>query len=206
MEVERNFGPEENFLEKVRKLADEKNIILIFDECTSGFRETFEIHLKYGVYPDMAMYGKTLGNGYAITAVVGKKEIMEVAQDTFISSTFWTERIGPTAALKTLEVMDRIKSSEIITETGIQVNKIWKKIAEQSKISINISGIPSLTSFTFENSCADYYKTYLTQEMLEKGFLAGTSFYGSIAHKKNHLKYYSIALAGVFEMISKFRK
>lgn len=205
MEVERNFGPEENFLEKVRKLADEKNIILIFDECTTGFRETFGgIHLKYGVYPDMAMYGKTLGNGYAITAVVGKKEIMEVAQDTFISSTFWTERIGPTAALKTLEVMDRIKSSEIITETGIQVNKIWKKIAEQSKISINISGIPSLTSFTFENSCHDYYKTYLTQEMLEKGFLAGTSFYSSIAHKKNHLKYYSIALAEVFEMISKF--
>jgi glutamate-1-semialdehyde 2,1-aminomutase len=108
MEVTRNAGPENNFLQKVRKLADESGIILIFDECTSGFRETFGgIHKKYSVEPDIAMYGKTIGNGYALTAVVGKREIMSSAEDTFISSTFWTERIGPSAALKTLEVMEK---------------------------------------------------------------------------------------------------
>ena len=83
------MGPEDNFLQKVRQLATERNIILIFDECTSGFRQTFGgLYQIYGVEPDMAIYGKTLGNGYAITAVVGKTEIMEAAQKTFISSTF----------------------------------------------------------------------------------------------------------------------
>ena len=121
MEVVRNFGPEDNFLHKVRELATKKNIVLVFDECTSGFRETYGgIFKKYGVEPDMAMFGKTIGNGYALTAVIGKRDVMEAAQKTFISSTFWTERIGPTAALKTLEVMRRIKSWEIITEIGFK--------------------------------------------------------------------------------------
>ena len=113
MEVVRNYRPEDNFLKKVRKLATDKNIILIFDECSSGFRETFGgIHKKYGIEPDMAMYGKTIGNGYALTAILGKKSIMEAALKSFISSTFWTERIGPTAALETLRVMKEIKSWE----------------------------------------------------------------------------------------------
>lgn len=108
MEVVRNVKPEDNFLQRVRKLATDNNIVLIFDECTSGFRETFGgLHKKYGVEPDMAMFGKALGNGYAITAIIGRREVMEAAQNTFISSTFWTERIGPVAALKTLEVMER---------------------------------------------------------------------------------------------------
>ena len=66
----------------------------------------------------MAMYGKTIGNGYALTAVVGRRSVMEAAQTTFISSTFWTERIGPTAALKTLEVMEQMNSWDIITAQG----------------------------------------------------------------------------------------
>ena len=116
MEVMRNFGPEDNFLQKVRDLATQKNIVLIFDECSSGFRETYGgIFKKFNVIPDMAMFGKTIGNGYALTAVVGKKSVMEAAQSTFISSTFWTERIGPTAALATLKIMEREKSWKTIT-------------------------------------------------------------------------------------------
>ena len=103
MEVSRNQTPENGFLEEVRKLATENNIILVFDECTSGFRETFGgLHKKYNVIPDVIVLGKTLGNGYAISAVLGIEEVMKYAEKTFISSTFWTERIGPTAALKTL--------------------------------------------------------------------------------------------------------
>jgi glutamate-1-semialdehyde aminotransferase len=143
MEVLRNFGPENNFLHKVRKLATERNIVLIFDECTSGFRETFGgIYQKYGVEPDMAMYGKTIGNGYALTAVVGKKSVMEAAQKTFISSTFWTERIGPTAALATLKVMEEIKSWEIITAIGNTMRKGWQQLADEHNLKITISGIP----------------------------------------------------------------
>ena len=101
MEVIRNFEPKNNFLQKVRDLATKKNIVLIFDECSSGFRETFGgIFQKFNVEPDMVMFGKTIGNGYALTAVLGRRPVMEAAQKTFISSTFWTERIGPTAALR----------------------------------------------------------------------------------------------------------
>ena len=132
MEVCRNFGPENNFLQKVRNLATERGIVLIFDECTSGFRETFGgLYLKYGVEPDMAVFSKTMGNGYAICAVVGRKDIMEAAQGSWISSTFWTERIGPTAALAALAEMERTKSWEIITEIGLNNKKRWQLLADK---------------------------------------------------------------------------
>jgi len=107
----------------------EKNIVLIFDECTSGFRETFGgIYKKYGVEPDVAIYGKTLGNGYGITAVVGKKEIMDAAQKTFISSTFWTERIGPSAALATLKVMEKNQDKMIFIPNDSNVAIIRPRV------------------------------------------------------------------------------
>ncbi|RKS01860.1 aminotransferase class III-fold pyridoxal phosphate-dependent enzyme [Flavobacterium sp. 102] len=202
MEVVRNFGPEDNFLQKVRDLATKKNIVLIFDECTSGFRETFGgIYKKYGVEPDMAMYGKTIGNGYALTAVVGKKSVMEAAQKTFISSTFWTERIGPTAALKTLEVMERIKSWEIITAKGKQMQEGWQKLANDNKLSITVSGIPSLTTYAFNSDNALLFKTFITQEMLKKGFLASTNFYASIAHEDVDFEQYFSELDTVYKKI-----
>ena len=205
MEVQRNFGPKDDFLHKVRKLATDNQIVLVFDECTSGFRETYGgIHKKYKVEPDVAMYGKTLGNGYAITAVVGKRSVMEAAQNTFISSTFWTERIGPTAALKTLEIMEKTKSWEIITKIGKSVQDRWSNLASLHKVNIVISGIPSLSSFTFSSPNHQAYKTFLTQEMLKKGFLAGTSFYASIAHKEKYLERYFDELDSVFEKIKKF--
>ena len=130
MEVSRNFPPENNFLQKIREITTKNNIVLIFDECTSGFRRSNGgLHKYYKVNPDIAVFGKALGNGYAITAVIGKKNIMNFAQDTFISSTFWTERIGPTAALKTLEVMKKTKSWEKITNLGEEIQESWKKIA-----------------------------------------------------------------------------
>lgn len=205
MEVVRNFGPEDNFLQKVRDLATKKNIVLVFDECTSGFRETYGgIFKKYGVEPDVAMFGKTIGNGYALTAVVGKREVMEAAQKTFISSTFWTERIGPTAALKTLEVMKQVKSWEIITENGLRMQKGWKELAANHDLKIIISGIPSLSTYSFESIDALKYKTFVTQEMLKMGFLASTNFYASIAHKDEHFNAYFIALDKVYKVIAAF--
>ena len=204
MEVMRNFGPEDNFLQKVRDLATERGIVLIFDECTSGFRETFGgIYKKYGVEPDMAMYGKTIGNGYALTAVVGRKSVMEAAQITFISSTFWTERIGPTAALATLDVMERIKSWDIITETGTKVQDLWQKLADENNLKININGIPSLSTYAFQSDNALVYKTLVAQEMLKKGFLASTLFYAAITHTDENIALYGEALNEVFNIISK---
>jgi glutamate-1-semialdehyde 2,1-aminomutase len=207
MEVVRNFGPEDNFLQKVRDLATQKNIVLVFDECTSGFRETYGgIFKKFGVEPDVAMFGKTIGNGYALTAVVGKREVMEAAQKTFISSTFWTERIGPTAALKTLEVMKRIKSWEIITEYGSKMQKGWNELAGKHDLKITISGIPSLSTYSFVSEDALKYKTFITQEMLKLGFLASTNFYASIAHKEEHFDAYFNALDKVYQVIAACEK
>lgn len=202
MEVSRNERPKDNFLHKVRELATKNNIVLIFDECTSGFRQTYGgLHKMYGIEPDMAMFGKTLGNGYAISAVIGRREIMEAAQKTFISSTFWTERIGPTASLKTLEVMDELKSWDVITKKGNLIFKKWKEIANLHGIQINTSGLPALASFSFDSKNNLEYKTLMTQEMLKKGYLASNSFYASTEHTEEILEKYFEELNSVFALI-----
>ena len=202
MEVVRNTGPEDNFLHKVRKLATDRGIVLIFDECTSGFRETFGgLHKKYGVEPDMAMFGKALGNGYAITATIGKREVMEAAQTTFISSTFWTERIGPTAALKTLEVMERIKSWETITQTGLNIRQGWQKLADKHGLNISHWGLAALTGFTIQSKNSLAYKTLITQEMLAKGYLAGNCVYVCIDHSSEIIADFFDALDPIFALI-----
>lgn len=202
MEVVRNMGPEDNFLHKVRKLATDKGIVLIFDECTSGFRETFGgLHKKYGVEPDMAMFGKALGNGYAVTATIGKKAVMEAAQSTFISSTFWTERIGSVAALKTLEVMERVKSWDTITQTGLAIREGWQKLADKHALGINHFGLPALTGFTFSSENNLFYKTLVTQEMLSKGYLASNAVYVCTEHTKKIVDGYFENLDPIFELI-----
>ena len=203
MEVVRNMGPENDFLQKVRELATAKDIILIFDECTSGFRETYGgIHKAYGVEPDMAVFGKALGNGYSITGTLGRRHVMEKAQDTFISSTFWTERIGPAAALKTLEVMEREKSWEQITATGKRIKQGWAILAAKHGISITQWGIPALAGFTVNSENALAYKTYITQEMLAQGILASNLIYASTAHTEAETAQYFEALDPVFSVIS----
>ena len=202
MEVVRNMGPEGNFLHKVRKLATDRGIVLIFDECTSGFRETFGgICKKYDVEPDMAIFGKALGNGYAITATIGQRDVMQAAQSTFISSTFWTERIGPSAALKTLEVMERVKSWEQITATGLDIRRRWQELADRKGLHITHWGLPALTGFSIDSPNALAYKTLITQEMLAKGYLAGNSVYVCIEHTPEVLDAFFAALDPVFGLI-----
>ena len=202
MEVSRNRGPENGFLEKVRKLATDRGIVLIFDECTSGFRQTFGgLHKLYGVEPDMAMFGKALGNGYAITATIGRREVMEAAQTTFISSTFWTERIGPTAALKTLEVMERVKSWDTITQTGLNIRQGWQQLADKHGLKIDHWGLPALTGFTFRSPNALGYKTLITQEMLAKGYLAGNSVYVCTEHTPQVVAGFFDALDPIFTLV-----
>lgn len=203
MEVSRNMGPEDGFLEKVRKLATDSGIVLIFDECTSGFRQTFGgLHVLYGVEPDMAMFGKAMGNGYAITATIGRREVMEAAQTTFISSTFWTERIGPTAALKTLDVMEREKSWDTITATGNDIKQRWQQLAAKHGLQIEQWGMPALAGFTFQSPNALAYKTLVTQEMLAKGYLAGNCLYACTEHTPEIVDGYFAALESIFGVIA----
>jgi len=202
MEVVRSEVPENDFLYKVRNLATKKGIVLIFDECTSGFRETFGgLHKKYEVEPDIAVFGKALGNGYAITSVIGRREVMEATQSTFISSTFWTERIGPTAALKTLEVMEREKSWNQISETGNSIKLLWQELAQKHGLEISINGLSSIPNFGFNSPNALAYKTLITQEMLKKGFLASNLIFISLAHTSDIINGYFDALDQIFSII-----
>ncbi|MCS6243452.1 MAG: aminotransferase class III-fold pyridoxal phosphate-dependent enzyme [Opitutus sp.] len=203
MEVVRNFGPQDGFLQKVRDLATRKGIVLMFDECTSGFRQTFGgLHKQYGVDPDIAMFGKALGNGYAITAVVGRREVMEHAQDTFISSTFWTERIGPAAALKTLEVMERERSWETITQTGRGILQRWEELGRKHNLPLTTSGLPALACFNFESPLALAYKTLIAQELLDRGILGSNCVYVCTEHTPAVVDRYFEALDPIFGLIS----
>ena len=195
MEVFRNIPPTNNFLKKVRNLANKKKIVLIFDECTSGFRETFGgLHKKYNVKPDMCILGKSIGNGYPITAILGKKEVMKYASSTFISSTFWTDRVGFVAALETLKQMKKSKSWEKISKLGKVIKKEWFKIAKKNKLKIKISGLDACPSFQIVSKDWLKYKTLISQFMLKNNFLAANTIYVSTAHNDQKIikKYFNL--------------
>ena len=205
MEVSRNIPPENNFLQNVKNIAKKNNIVLIFDECSSGFRETYGgINIKYNIIPDIIIFGKALGNGYAINAVVGKKSVMNKIDNTFISSTFWTERIGYVAGIATLKEMKRLKSWKIISSKGDFIKDEWKKISDRYNLDIAISGLRPMPSFKFNFKEHNILKTFITQEMLKKGFLASNTIYLSVSHNENILKKYLYNLEKIFYKISKF--
>lgn len=204
MEVKRNDDPKNDFLQKVRKLSEKKNIVLIFDECTSGFRQTFGgLHKFYKVNPDIAIFGKALGNGYAINAIIGKRSVMESAKSTFISSTFWTERIGPTAALETIKIMENIKSWEIISNIGNKIKKNWELISNKNNVKIDIRGIDAIPNFSFKSKNSLFYKTLITQEMLKNNIFASNAVYCCILHDDKILKKYFNILDDIFFKIKK---
>jgi len=202
MEVARSVSINVKFLREIRNLCNKNNIILIFDECTSGFREYFGgLHLKYNIIPDLAMFGKALGNGYAINTIVGKKNIMIKSEQSFISSTFWTERVGYTAALETLKEMKKNKSWEKISKMGRFIKKKWAEIAKKNSIKIKIQGLDAIPSFIFlENHLI--YKTFLTQEMLKKKYLATNFIFISTEHKKEFVLKYLKNIDYIFKKIS----
>ncbi|WP_420386056.1 aminotransferase class III-fold pyridoxal phosphate-dependent enzyme [Roseivirga sp.] len=207
MEVSRNMGPAEGYLEGVRALCDKHNLVLIFDECTSGFRETFGgLHKKYGVEPDMCMFGKALGNGYAVTGVLGKRSVMQAAQKTFISSTFWTERIGSAAALATLDEMERLNSWDFITTQGRLITDRWNEIGSSLNLKIKTAGLSALTSFSIDSPNWLKYKTFITQEMLKQGLLAGHCVYVCTEHTDDKIEEYFNKVTPLFEKISRFEK
>jgi len=205
MEVMHSEGPKDNFLKKIREIADKKNIILIFDEISSGFRQTYGgIHKQFGVDPDMAVFGKALGNGYPIAAVIGKGDIMDEAQSTFISSTFWTDRIGPAAALKTLEVMERERSWEKITNLGEYLQQSWKKLGEKHSVHLEIGRIPAISTFSISGQNSLKYKTFITQEMLKKGYLASNLLFTCIEHNESLIDEYIKELDKILYIVARY--
>lgn len=203
LEPQRSTPPTPGFLEGVRDLATKHGAVLIFDECTSGFRRTIGgLHLHYGIEPDIVTLGKTLGNGYAITAIIGRASVMEAARRSFISSTFWTERIGPTAALAALAVMQEEDAPQRIHDTGLWIQQQWVSLANSVGLAVETGGLPALANFTVAGRDPIAVRTFITHQMLDRGFLAGTNLYVSIAHTPAILKNYFDALEGVFETLA----
>ncbi len=138
-----------------------------------------------------------------MAAVIGRAEVMDVAQDTFISSTYWTERIGPVAALATIKKLKEHQVPKHLMKAGREVQGGWKSLAQKHRLSITVSGIYPLSHFSFEYENPMVLKTLFTQLMLEKGYLATTEFYASYAHRQEHIDKYLAAVDEVFGFISK---
>ncbi len=206
MEPARNFEPPKGFLEHVRDEIHRVGGLLIFDEITIGWRLCFGgSHLKFGVNPDMAIFAKAMGNGHPIAAVIGTKEAMDGAQTSFISSTYWTESVGPTAALKTIEVMEKTKIWEHVEYIGKTIQNDWITLAKKHGIEISCDGYACLAHFAFKEYPAELGTLY-TVLMLKEGFMAGTGIYPTLAHNDEILAKYRVAIDKVFGIIADLLK
>jgi len=205
MEPVRHHEPEENFLGKVRKIADENNSILIFDEITSGWRMNIGgVHELYNVRPDIVVYGKAISNGFPMAAIIGKGEVMDIAQSSFISSTYWTERIGPAASIATINKMRRNNVPVHLCKIGDLIVDGWKKLAKEYDLNIDVGGISPLATFTFDyGEESQAFHTLFTQQMLKYGFLASKSVYVSYSHTEDHVEKYLENTDKAFSIIRK---
>lgn len=191
------------YLLKLSEIAKEIGAVVIYDEITSGFRMcTGGIHLRYGLSPDIAVFAKSIANGYAMAVIIGTEKVMQAAQKTFISSTNWTERIGPVAALATIKKYQKENVAAHIIDIGNAVQKVWKEKGEKHRLGLYVSGIPTLGHFAFDGENKRERATFFNIEMLKRGFLGFHQFKPSFAHTMNDVAAYAEAVDGIFEKIS----
>ncbi|MEE9214602.1 MAG: aminotransferase class III-fold pyridoxal phosphate-dependent enzyme [Thermodesulfobacteriota bacterium] len=207
MEPIRSKWPKPGFLEGARALATEIGAVFVMDEISAGFRmNSAGAHMIFGIIPDIAVFSKALGNGFPIAAIIGKGEVMDASQNSFISSTMWTERTGPAAALATINKHRSANVGDHLMTIGKLVQEGWHKLSSKNGLNINIGGIPPLSHFSFEYDNAMAMKTFFIQLMLEKGFLASTRFYAMYAHNKQHVDDYLHAVDESFAEISEAKE
>lgn len=203
MEPMRHEEPKQDFLKKVRAIADRAGAVLIFDEISSGFRLGFPGAWKrFGVVPDMVVYSKAMSNGFPMAALVGRRAVMKGAEHSFISSTYHAERIGPAAALAAIRKMQRVNAILHIEKIGREIGKGWERLAKKHELPIAVEGPHAFINFTFDHKEAAALKALFTQEMLARGYLATPTMYVSYAHKASHLPRYFRAVDGVFSILA----
>ena len=207
MEPIRGSKLSDEFVKLLKRLLKNEAALLIVDEVTSGFRETFGgYHLSTNLNPDIAILGKSLGNGYPISAIIGKKNCMAAAETTFISSTFFTERLGFVAALETLHQMKTNNVQKKIISIGRIIKRAWINAADKYSIEINVSGLDPLATFSFKDSRHSLeMMTYFIQEMLKNGILAGPSYYASFAVTDDDISQYTESVDTIFKKISEIK-
>ena len=151
MEPIRNEQPNPGFMDRIRKLSHEAGAVLIIDEISAGFRLcTGGAHLVvHETTPDIAVFSKALGNGYPMSAIIGKRDVMQAAQNTFISSTNWTERVGPVAAIATMKKHCAVEAWKHLKSLGSQVQQGWRTSADRHDLALDIGGIEPMGHFAF---------------------------------------------------------
>lgn len=202
MEPVRYEDPQPGYLESVKRRAHAAGAVFVLDEITAAWRTNLGgSHLRLGVVPDVAVFAKALGNGFPIAAIVGTRAVMDAAQKTFISSTNWTERTGPAAALSTIQKMRATNAQHTMIAMGTRVQQVWRDAATEYDLRIEVHGLPPLTGFGFEKDTTAVLATLFTQEMLERGFLACPSFYATSAHTNAHVDSYAAACRAAFASV-----
>ena len=205
LEPARNTIASNKFLKEIRKVASENNCVLIFDEITSAWRnDTSGIHKELGINPDLAAFGKTMANGIPISALIGKKSIMEFSTKTFISSVNWTERLGPACSVAFIKKHKKLNLGKILKDKGVNIRKIWQSAAKNANLKIDIEGILPLSTFKIESDQWPIIITFFIQEMLKRGILASDRCYSNFCHSENNLKVYEDACNEIFYKISKY--
>jgi glutamate-1-semialdehyde aminotransferase len=204
MEPMRHQAPVDQFLQKVRAIADRIGAVLVVDEMTSGWRSLCGgLHLSLGLEPDIAVFGKAMGNGHAISAVIGKREVMQAAQNTFMSSTSWSERIGPVAALATIRKIYEQSIPEHLERVGTMVLDGWRRTAEARGLEIEACGPAPMPAMAVPHSKqALALGTLFNQEMLARGYLASFGMYMSFAHKPEDVEQYLKVVDEVFVILA----
>jgi glutamate-1-semialdehyde 2,1-aminomutase len=199
MEPTRSADPQPGFLEGVRQLCDRTGAALVFDEITAGWRLALGgAHLRYGVKPDVAVFAKAMGNGHPMAAIIGRTKVMQAAQESFISSTYWTEGVGPAAALATIRKMQRIDVPAHVARIGALWRAEMQQVADKHRVAVKFSGHPAVTVMVFDHPEALALQTLLTVRMLDHGILAGAQFSVSLAHTEEHVARYVAAADAIF--------
>jgi len=180
--------PAPGFLEGARMLCEQHGAVLVFDEIRSGFRVSLGgAGARYGVVPDLACFGKAMANGYAISAVVGRAEVMAVVEkDAFVSSTFFPNSLAQVAALKTIELLERDRMLDRIDEKGREFLRNLDRIVGASGIPAEVSQVPSMPFITFTKDPEKRYKTLRTRfytHLIRRGVFLQPYHHGYIAFR-----------------------
>ncbi|MCC6507715.1 MAG: aminotransferase class III-fold pyridoxal phosphate-dependent enzyme [Pirellulaceae bacterium] len=203
MEPTRSAEPEPGFLEGVRDLCHRCGAVLIFDEISSGWRMHLGgVHLKYGVDPDVSVFAKAIGNGHPMAAIIGRRRVMDAAQSSFISSTYWTEGVGPTAALATIGKLRDVNIASHTHTIGELMRRGWTALGHRCGVPVKTGGHAALLHLSFDVPQAAELGTLYTARMLSVGYLCGSGFYPSFAHKEQHVKDYISAAEPVFHELA----
>jgi glutamate-1-semialdehyde aminotransferase len=180
--------PKPGFLEGVRALADRYGIILVFDEVRTGFRLALGgAQELYGVSPDLVVLGKGMANGYAISVVTGKTEVMlAAASRLFISSTFFPNSDGYVAALKTIEILKRDNVLSNIWEKGERFLAKIQALIDKYSVGAELSGVAPMFFITFKKDEANTAKGKRTDfytQLIRKGFFFTPHHHAYISYR-----------------------